>query len=45
MMNNFVKDPLTWPLEESETKKEEPLSEEELKRKRIEESKYDEPEE
>jgi len=41
LMNNFVKDPITWPPEEAE-KKEEPMSEGELKEKRIEDSKYEE---
>lgn len=39
-MNNFVTDPITWPPEERETKKE-PLTDEELKQKRIEDSKFE----
>ena len=39
-MNNFVNDPVTWPPEEKE-KKEPTLTEDELKKKRIEESKYE----
>jgi len=42
MMNNFVNDPITWPQEEAEEKGE-TLSDEELRKKRIEESKYDNP--
>jgi len=44
MMNNFVNDPITWPPEEAE-RKEEPMSEGELKEKRIEDSKYEEQDE
>jgi ribosomal protein S27AE len=39
MMNNFVNDPVTWPPDEE--KKELPMTEEELKKKRLEESKYE----
>jgi len=41
MMNNFVSDPITWPPEEKEKKGEPPLTEEQLKKKRIEDSKYE----
>jgi len=53
MMNNFVNGPITWPPEEAQTAEQNtaPLSDEEiqkraenLKKKRIEESKYDNPE-
>jgi DNA-directed RNA polymerase subunit RPC12/RpoP len=37
----FVNDPITWPASEREEKVEEKLSDEELRRKRIEESKYE----
>ena len=40
MMNNFVNDPITWPPEDAGEKKE-TLTDEELRKKRIEESKYD----
>jgi predicted nucleic-acid-binding Zn-ribbon protein len=43
MMNNFVTDEVTWPPEEHKPRSE-PLSDEELKRKRIEDSKSEEPE-
>jgi ribosomal protein S27AE len=43
MMNNFVKDPITWPPEERENK-EESLTDEELMNKRIDESKYEDTE-
>jgi hypothetical protein len=42
MMNNFVNDPITWPSQEGEKKEETPLTEEELKRKRIDDSRYEE---
>ncbi|MGA2665621.1 MAG: hypothetical protein ABSF83_11825 [Nitrososphaerales archaeon] len=42
MMNNFVSDPITWPPEEKEGEgSKAPLSEDALKRKRIEDSKYE----
>jgi len=37
--NNFVNDPITWPPEQK--KEEPPLTEDELKKKRLEESKYE----
>ena len=40
MMNTYVNDPITWPKEEGK-KGEEPMTEEELQKKRIEESKYE----
>ena len=42
MMNNFVTDPITWPPEEKEggeTKA--PLTDEELKQKRVDDSRYE----
>lgn len=43
MMDTNVSDPVTWPKEEQETKVE--MTEEELRQKRIEESKYEKPRE
>jgi rRNA maturation protein Nop10 len=43
LMNNFVNDPVTWSPEEKE-KKDETLTNEELKKKRIDESKYEDTE-
>ena len=40
IMNNFVTDPITWPAPERQDQVK-PLSEEELKQKRVEESKYE----
>ena len=40
-LNCFVSDPITWPESEREEKKGEPLTDEELRRKRIEESRYE----
>lgn len=40
-----VKDSVTWPPEEAQVKTTPPLTEEELLRKRLEESKYEEPSE
>jgi len=42
-MDTNVSDPVTWPKEEQETKVE--MTEEELRQKRIEESKYEKPRE
>jgi len=39
-MKTYVKDPLTWPPEKQESQPEQKPSEEELERKRIEDSKY-----
>jgi len=41
MMNNFVSDPITWPPEEKEGQNQTPLTEDELKEKRLEESRYE----
>jgi NAD-dependent SIR2 family protein deacetylase len=41
MINTFVSDPITWPAPEKAVV-ELPLTEEELKKKRLEESKYEE---
>ena len=41
MMNNFVGDPITWPPEARAEANLAPMSEEELKQKRLEESKYE----
>jgi predicted nucleic acid-binding Zn-ribbon protein len=41
MMNNFVKDPITWPPEAKEEASQPALTEEELKQKRLDESKYE----
>ena len=41
MMNTKVTDPVTWPPEEK--KAETPMTEDELKKKRLEESKYEDP--
>ena len=41
LMNNFVNDPITWPPEEREDKKDS-LSDEELKKKRLDDSRYEE---
>ena len=41
MMNTNVKDAVTWPVEEK--KAERPMNEDELKKKRLEESKYEDP--
>jgi predicted RNA-binding Zn-ribbon protein involved in translation (DUF1610 family) len=40
MMNRFARDPVTWPREDREVK-EKPQTDEELEKKRIEESKYE----
>jgi hypothetical protein len=41
-MNNFVSDAITWPPEPKEEGKDQaPLTDEELKQKRLEESKYE----
>jgi len=45
LMNTYssVKDPITWPVQEKEQSSQPQLTEEELERKRIEESKYERP--
>ncbi len=43
MMNNFVSDPITWPPEAKEGgETQTPLTDEELRQKRMDESKYEE---
>jgi ribosomal protein S27AE len=39
--NNFVKDPITWPPEAADKTEAPPMSDEELKEKRLEESKFE----
>jgi len=43
--NNFVNDPITWPPEAASQEKQPPLTDEELMKKRLEESKYEQKEE
>ena len=43
--NNFVNDPITWPPEAANQEKQPPMSDEELMKKRLEESKYEQKEE
>ena len=44
-VTSSVKDPITWPPEQAEAKPEQPLTEEEQLKKRLEESKYEKIEE
>jgi len=42
MINNFVSDPITWPPESVDQEKAPPMSDEELMKKRLEESRFEE---
>jgi len=44
MMNNFVSDPITWPPEPESADRTPALSDEELMKKRLDESRYEEKE-